>query len=104
MATNPWWPLTTIFLLSVIGSPEIWQETMSVLQDQCPKEDFSTIKSIIEKQLDFDNVFASFEEEPIGAASIGQGKLELFTKRNNYIALCLMPNLVHRATLKDGTR
>ena len=46
---------------------------MAVLQDQCPREEFSTIKSIVEKQLDFDAVFASFEEEPIGAASIGQG-------------------------------
>lgn len=50
---------------------------MSVLQDQCPKEDFRTIKGIISKEVDFDMVFASFEEEPIGVASIGQGKEEL---------------------------
>ena len=56
---------------------------MGVLQDKCPHEDFETIKAVISKELDFDKVFASFEEEPIGAASIGQ---------------------VHRATLKDGTR
>ncbi|CAB9497663.1 protein kinase UbiB [Seminavis robusta] len=65
------------------GFPEIWQKTMSVLQDQCPEEDFETIKAIVSKELDFDSVFATFEERPIGAASIGQ---------------------VHRATLKDGTR
>lgn len=63
--------------------PEIWRETMGVLQDQCPSEDFETIRSIISNELDFDKTFASFEKEPIGAASIGQ---------------------VHRAILKDGTR
>jgi predicted unusual protein kinase regulating ubiquinone biosynthesis (AarF/ABC1/UbiB family) len=47
---------------------------MSVLQDQCPTEEFSTIKGIVSKEVDFDKVFASFEEDPIGAASIGQGK------------------------------
>ena len=62
--------------------PQIWQETMSVLQDQVPPQDFSIIKEIISSELDFDNVFKSFEETPIGAAAIGQ---------------------VHRATLKDGT-
>ena len=67
--------LTTESTFPTPHSPEIWQETMSVLQDQCPKEDFETIKAIVSKELDFDNVFASFEEEPIGAASIGQGTL-----------------------------
>jgi len=71
----------TFFYL--VLSPEIWQDTMSVLTDQCPREDFATVKAIVSKELDFDNVFASFEEEPIGAAAIGQ---------------------VHRAVLKDGTR
>lgn len=47
---------------------------MGVLQDQCPEEDFETIKGIVSKELDFNAVFASFEEKPIGAASIGQGK------------------------------
>ena len=48
---------------------------MGVLQDQCPEEDFATVKGIVSKELDFDNVFAAFEEKPIGAASIGQGEL-----------------------------
>ena len=66
---------TASFLFSVIPthSPEIWQETMGVLQDQCPEEGFETIRAIVSKELDFDAVFASFEEKPIGAASIGQG-------------------------------
>jgi predicted unusual protein kinase regulating ubiquinone biosynthesis (AarF/ABC1/UbiB family) len=46
---------------------------MGVLQDKCPEESFETIKEIVSNELDFDNVFASFEEKPIGAASIGQG-------------------------------
>lgn len=63
--------------------PEIWQKTMSVLQDQCPAEDFeSVILPILRSELDYDAVFASFEQTPIGSASIGQ---------------------VHRAVLKDGT-
>ena len=45
-------------------------------------QEFSVIKKIVESELDFNAVFASFEETPIGSAAIGQ---------------------VHRATLKDGT-
>lgn len=63
--------------------PEIWQDTMSVLQDQVPPQPFSVIKSIVASELDFDKVFSSFEETPIGSASIGQ---------------------VHRAVLADGRR
>lgn len=62
--------------------PKIWQDTMSVLQDQVPPQEFSVIKKIVESELDFDKVFATFEEKPIGSAAIGQ---------------------VHRATLRDGT-
>ena len=62
--------------------PQIWQGTMSVLQDQVPPQKFSVIKEIVESELDFDKVFATFEETPIGSAAIGQ---------------------VHRATLRDGT-
>ncbi|EED95588.1 predicted protein [Thalassiosira pseudonana CCMP1335] len=65
--------------------PKIWQDTMSVLQDECPAEPFEVVKGIVEGEYGkkLDQVFDSFEEVPIGAASIGQ---------------------VHRATLKDGTR
>ncbi|CAJ1930437.1 unnamed protein product [Cylindrotheca closterium] len=62
--------------------PQIWQDTMSVLQDQVPPQDFTVIKDIVSSELDFDEVFSSFEETPIGSAAIGQ---------------------VHRATLKNGT-
>jgi hypothetical protein len=62
--------------------PKIWQDTMSVLQDQVPPQEFSIIKKIVESELDFDKVFATFEETPIGSAAIGQ---------------------VHRATLRNGT-
>jgi predicted unusual protein kinase regulating ubiquinone biosynthesis (AarF/ABC1/UbiB family) len=65
------------------GFPEVWQETMSVLQDKCPPKDASVIKQIISQELDFDAVFATFDPVPIGSASIGQ---------------------VHRARLRrDGT-
>ena len=63
--------------------PKIWQETMSVLQDQVPHKDFETIKAIIEEDMGkpLGDVFATFEPDPIGSASIGQ---------------------VHRATLHNG--
>lgn len=62
--------------------PVIWQETMSILQDQVPSEDFeSVIRPILREELDHEKTFASFEAVPIGSASIGQ---------------------VHRATLVDG--
>lgn len=64
--------------------PVVWQDTMSVLQDQVPPEDYeSVIRPILEKELDLADTFASIDPVPIGSASIGQ---------------------VHRATLKkDGT-
>jgi len=63
--------------------PPIWQETMSVLQDQVPAEDFETaILPILKDELDYDNIFQSVDPVPIGSASIGQ---------------------VHRAVLKDGS-
>ena len=65
--------------------PPIWQDTMSVLQDECPPEPFSVVKHTIEKEYakPLEQVFSSFDETPIGAASIGQ---------------------VHRAKLLDGTK
>jgi len=56
------------------GFPTIWQETMSILQDQCPSKPFPVVRSIIEADYGkpLEQVFVSFEEEPIGAASIGQ--------------------------------
>jgi len=64
--------------------PVVWQDTMSILQDQCPPKDFAIVKSTIESEYgkSLNDVFSSFEEETIGAASIGQ---------------------VHRATLLDGS-
>ena len=64
--------------------PPIWIDTLSVLQDQVPAKDFSIVKEVVESEYNkpLPEVFTTFEEEPIGAASIGQ---------------------VHRATLLDGT-
>lgn len=64
--------------------PDIWIDTLSVLQDQVPAKSFDVVKEIVETEYNkpLSQVFATFDEEPIGAASIGQ---------------------VHRATLLDGT-
>jgi aarF domain-containing kinase len=66
--------------------PPVWVDTMSVLQDECPAREFGVVKQIVEEEFatigkKMDDVFDTFEKEPIGAASIGQ---------------------VHRATLKTG--
>jgi len=63
--------------------PEVWRDTMSVLQDQVPPQPFDVIESTIRQELDFEKTFQSFDKEPIGSASIGQ---------------------VHRAVLWDGTK
>jgi len=62
--------------------PEIWRDTMSVLQDQVPPQPFEIIQQTIAQEMDFDKTFQSFETTPIGSASIGQ---------------------VHRAVLWNGT-
>jgi aarF domain-containing kinase len=65
--------------------PPIWQETMAVLQDQCPTEDFDTVVLPIIKEELGEKRFHELEwidPVPIGSASIGQ---------------------VHRAMLKDGS-
>jgi aarF domain-containing kinase len=63
--------------------PKIWQDTMSVLQDQCPHKPYHIVKQIIESEYNkpIDDIFQYFDPNPIGAASIGQ---------------------VHRATLHNG--
>ncbi|KAL7576984.1 hypothetical protein ACA910_006738 [Epithemia clementina (nom. ined.)] len=64
--------------------PEIWRDTMSVLQDQVPPQPFDTVKQIMQSEIpDLDQKFLSIEEKPIGSASIGQ---------------------VHRAVLRDGRK
>jgi aarF domain-containing kinase len=54
--------------------PAIWQETMSILQDQVPPEDFETvILPIIRQELpNYQDTFTYIDPIPIGSASIGQ--------------------------------
>ncbi|GMI54956.1 hypothetical protein ScalyP_jg3585 [Parmales sp. scaly parma] len=57
--------------------PKIWQDTMSVLQDGVPPRSYETVKEVIEDPVNglgqkLGDVFTSFEELPIGSASIGQ--------------------------------
>jgi hypothetical protein len=56
------------------GFPRIWQDTLSVLQDQCPHKDFAQVKAIIEEEFQkpLTDIFEWVEEKPLGAASIGQ--------------------------------
>jgi predicted unusual protein kinase regulating ubiquinone biosynthesis (AarF/ABC1/UbiB family) len=62
---------------------EDFQAKLAALRDAAPKVSFKQMRAVIEEELDDDleAIFASFEQEPIAAASIGQ---------------------VYRATLHDG--
>lgn len=63
--------------------PREWVEELRVLQDQASAVLFPAIRELVEAELGdrLENLFASFDPEPIAAASIGQ---------------------VHKATLPDG--
>jgi ubiquinone biosynthesis protein len=63
--------------------PEPWIAELSVLQDAAPKLAFETVRGVVEADLGapIESLFAAFDPEPIGAASIAQ---------------------VHRARMPDG--
>jgi len=54
--------------------PEVWIRELSVLQDAAPNLRFETVERVIERELGAPvaMLFASFDSEPIAAASIGQ--------------------------------
>lgn len=54
--------------------PAVWVRELSGLQDAAPPEEFSRIRRVLEQELGapLDELFASFEETPVAAASIGQ--------------------------------
>jgi predicted unusual protein kinase regulating ubiquinone biosynthesis (AarF/ABC1/UbiB family) len=56
------------------GLPLPYKESLKVLQEHVPPQPFARIKAIVEEELDcmLEDVFAEFEKDPIGAASIGQ--------------------------------
>lgn len=64
--------------------PDEYRDTLESLQDQAPPSNIANIKARLTKELGDapENIFESFEEQPLASASIGQ---------------------VHRAKLKDGT-
>ena len=67
------------------SSQSVYQNALARLQDSAPPMPFTTVAAVVETELGAqpDELFAAFDREPLGAASIGQ---------------------VHAATLQDGRR
>lgn len=65
--------------------PKTWQKTFEILLDKVPHKPFAHVRATVERELgaSLESLFATFDETPLAAASIGQ---------------------VHRATLRDGHR
>ena len=73
-------------ILSILSNflPEAFQKPLEALQDQIPQRPFSTVRARVLRELGkpIEELFASFDENALAAASIGQA---------------------HRARLHDGT-
>ncbi len=54
--------------------PPQWTETMTPLQDECPRSSVESIKLMFKNDtgLNLEDYFSSFDEEPIGTASLAQ--------------------------------
>ena len=63
-------------LMSMMSNilPKAYADVLETLQDQAPAQPFENVKETIEKDLGepLDQLFDSFETEPIASASIGQ--------------------------------
>jgi len=75
-------------LFSTIGTgilDEEYVKALRPLQDGVPARDFAQISKIIEQSTGekMSDIFSSFEEVPIGAASIAQAHRAVLRKRNN---------------------
>jgi aarF domain-containing kinase len=75
--------------------PLIWQDTMSVLQDECPARSYEEVKQIVEEEYGkpLETIFSSFEEKPIGAASIGQVHRATLTSGEKVVVKIMYPNV-----------
>eukprot|EP00928_Gymnodinium_smaydae_P032594 TRINITY_DN23561_c0_g3_i1.p1 TRINITY_DN23561_c0_g3~~TRINITY_DN23561_c0_g3_i1.p1 ORF type:complete len:576 (-),score=70.69 TRINITY_DN23561_c0_g3_i1:624-2294(-) len=65
--------------------PDVYTDTLKVLQEDCPSQPFTIVRQIVESELGtpLEDIFESFSPEPLAAASVGQ---------------------VHSATLLGGKR
>ena len=54
--------------------PDAYKSVLKVLQEDVPPQPFARIKQIIESELGLplEDVFDEFDEQPLGAASVGQ--------------------------------
>uniref|UniRef100_A0A7C9AQW4 ABC1 atypical kinase-like domain-containing protein n=1 Tax=Opuntia streptacantha TaxID=393608 RepID=A0A7C9AQW4_OPUST len=83
------------FAASLRQLPKEYTGTLSVLQDQAVPCDFRLIKEVICKNFscEFDDIFMSFDEEPIAAASIAQVHHAMLKSREEVAVKVQYPGL-----------
>lgn len=64
-----------------LPAPPRRRPRMETLQDDCPHEDVDSVKALIAKSLGrpFEEVFEWIEDSPLGSASIGQARRDVFS-------------------------
>lgn len=62
----------------ILGKPDLapmaWVKRLVTLCDKAPATSFDVVREVVEKQFgqNFDDIFESFDVEPVGSASIAQ--------------------------------
>lgn len=71
--------------------PFEWTETMVCLQSECPESTIEELKEMFEKDtgIKFDDYFQSFNDKPIGVASLAQVHKAILRENGNEVAVKL---------------
>lgn len=85
--------------------PSEWCDTFIPLQDKCPVTPYESIRKMVEKDTGkpMEELFESFEQEPLGAASLAQVHLAVDRKSGQRVAVKVQhPSLDDWAPLDMG--